>query len=72
MSETELSKTDYNICIMAVRKCHLLWKAVKAGLPLVPLTERNFGFVDMSDEEEHELFMKLYNNAQIAWLKEQR
>jgi hypothetical protein len=38
----------------------------------VPLTEKNFGFVDMSDEEEHELFMKLYNNAQIAWLKEQR
>jgi hypothetical protein len=63
-----LSDTDYNICIMAVIKCNLLWRAVKAGLP-VNLTDKCFGFVDLSDEEEDLLITKLYANSELAWLR---
>jgi hypothetical protein len=68
---TELSEIDYNICLMAVVKCNLLWRAVKIGLP-VNLDKRWFGFPDMTDDEEHELIEKLLNNSQLAWLKEQK
>jgi hypothetical protein len=67
----ELTEVEYNICMMAVMKCNLLWKAIQAGLPLVPLTDKNFGFPTMTQEEESELVEKLYQNSELAWLRNQ-
>jgi hypothetical protein len=72
MTDTILSKKEYDICLMAVKKCHFLRKFTKAGVQMNPLTTKNFGFVDMTDDEFYNLCMKLYNNADIAWLQEQR
>jgi hypothetical protein len=69
---SELSEVEYNICMMAVLKCDLLWRVIKSGLPLSPLTEKNFGFPDMTNEEVSVLVEKLHQLSQIAWLKEQR
>lgn len=72
MSDITMSEKDYIICMMAVEKCHLLWKFIKSGVQMLPLTDKNFGFVEMTDEEEDELFQKLYKNSELAWLREQR
>jgi hypothetical protein len=71
MNMPELSDTDYNICMMAVMKCNLLHRAVKAGLPCT-LTLKNFGFPEITDEEELELVEKLYQASELAWLRSQR
>jgi hypothetical protein len=67
----ELSDTDYNICMMAIMKCQLIHRAVKVGLPCT-LTSKNFGFPDMTDEEELELVDKLHEASELAWLRAQR
>lgn len=67
-----LSELDYNICMMAVMKCHLLNTYVKAGVQMCPLTTKNFGFAEMTDEEESLLVEKLFRNSELAWLREQR
>jgi hypothetical protein len=69
---SDLSEVEYNICMLAVMKCDLLWRLIKSGLPISPLTEKNFGFPDMTNEEVSALVEKLYENSQLAWLKEQR
>lgn len=70
-TSTELTQLDYGACILAITKCQLIWRAVKAGLP-VTITKDNFGFCDITDEEESQLIIKLSNNRDIAWLREQR
>ena len=65
-----LTDIDLNICILAIVKCNLIWRAAKVGLP-VNITKKNFGFPDMTQEEEHELLMKLSEQSEIAWLKSQ-
>jgi len=70
MTFDEMSETDYNICMQAVIKCHLLRGWVDAGL-VCTLTPKTFGFVTLTDEEEHVLIEKLYKRAQLAWLREQ-
>lgn len=72
MSDITMSEKDYIICMMAVEKCHFLRKCIKSGIHMRPLDNKNFGFVEMSDEEEDELFQKLYKNSELAWLREQR
>lgn len=67
----ELTEVEYNICLMAVMKCNLLWKVVKADVQMVPLTKRNFGFPDLTDEELETLANKLCEHSQLAWLKNQ-
>jgi hypothetical protein len=68
----ELSETDYNICMMAVMKCHLLNTYVKSGIQMNPLTEKNFGFAEMTDEEESALINKLHKASELSWLRSQR
>jgi hypothetical protein len=70
-SATDLTDLDYGTCILAIAKCQLIWRAVKAGLP-VTITKDNFGFCELSDEEESQLITKLANNKDIEWLKQQR
>jgi hypothetical protein len=69
--ETELSEIDFNICMLAVMKCHLLHQVVEIGLPC-SLNSKNFGFPELTDEEESVLIEKLYKASQLAWLKTQR
>ena len=64
----ELTEQEYEICLQAVVKCHLLRSYVKSGLH-VTLTDKNFGFAEITDEEETVLINKLNNAAKIAWLK---
>jgi hypothetical protein len=66
----DLTETDYNICMMAIGKCHLLQRAVKAGLPC-NLTKDNFGFPEMTADEEYALITKLYRASELAWLRSQ-
>jgi hypothetical protein len=70
MCDIELSETDYNICLQAVTKCHLLNGWVKAGLD-VRLNAKTFGFAAMTDDEEFALITKLWKQSELAWLKEQ-
>lgn len=70
-TDINLSYVEYNTCVMAVTKCDILWRALKAGLP-VTLTKEGFGFPDLTYDEESDLIQKLVNNAELAWLKEQR
>ena len=67
---TELTREEYGACILAVTKVQLIWRAVKAGLP-VNITKDNFGFCDITDEEEMLLVTKLANNQELLWLKQQ-
>jgi hypothetical protein len=67
-----LTEVEYNICMLAVMKCNLLWKFVKAEVQMVPLTKRNFGFPDLTEEELDTLIEKLYKNSELAWLRSQR
>jgi hypothetical protein len=67
----EFTEHEYAIMMAAVTKCHLLNSYVKAGLD-VRLNPKNFGFVEMTDDEEYALISKLNDAAQIAWLKENR
>ena len=67
----ELTEVEYNICMMAVMKCNLLWRLVKADVQMVPLTKKNFGFPDLTEEEESQLIEKLYQNSELAWLRKQ-
>jgi hypothetical protein len=66
----ELTELEWAICMMAVTKCQLL-KSYVAELP-VTLTSKTFGFASITPYEEETLVQKLYNNAQITWLKENR
>lgn len=68
----ELTEIEYNICMMAVMKCHFLNTLVKSGLELTPLTKKNFGFAEMTDEEESALIDKLHKHSELAWLKKQK
>jgi hypothetical protein len=65
-----LSEDEYYICAMAIIKCHLLNKYVKAGLD-VRLTPKNFRFHDMTDDEENKLVEKIYYNSELKWLQNQ-
>jgi hypothetical protein len=67
----ELTEDDLNICIKAVAKCQVINSHVKSGLT-VTLTDKTFGFVDMSDDEELALIEKLNKAKELAWLKESR
>jgi len=67
----ELTQVEYNICMMAVMKCNLLWRLVKADVQMVPLTKKNFGFPDLTEEEIETLTEKLYKNSELAWLRDQ-
>jgi phage terminase Nu1 subunit (DNA packaging protein) len=67
----ELTEVEYNICLMAVRKCNFLWRCVKADVQMVPLTKKNFGFPDLTNEELDNLTEKLYKNSELAWLRDQ-
>jgi hypothetical protein len=69
--ELELTEVEYNICLMAVLKCNLLHEITKSNLPMVPLTTKNFGFPDLTDEELDTLTNKLCKNSELAWLKNQ-
>jgi len=69
--DAELSEIDFNICMLAVMKCQLLHHIVETGLPC-SLTSKNFGFPELTDEEESILIEKLYQGSQLAWLKTQR
>ena len=71
MENHNLTEIEYNICMLAVIKCHMLQGWINAGLP-VNLTKKNFGFPDMSHDEEEILVQKLYENSQIAWLRENK
>jgi len=66
----DLTDIDYNICVMAIVKCDLLFRAVKYGLPCT-LTKKNFGFPDLSEDETSELIQKLRESSEIAWLRNQ-
>ena len=65
------TEREYVIMMSAIIKCHLLNSYVKAGLD-VRLNPKNFGFIEMTDDEENALVSKLNDAAQIAWLKESR
>ena len=67
----ELTDVEYNICLLAVMKCNLLWKLVKAEVQMVPLTKKNFGFPDLTEEELESLTEKLSQNSELAWLRNQ-
>lgn len=67
----EFSEKEYTTMMSAIAKCHLLNSYVKAGLD-VRLNPKNFGFIEMTDDEEFMLISKLNDAAQIAWLKESR
>ncbi len=67
----ELTEDDYHICIAAISKCQILKNYVKAGLP-VTLTDKNFGFIELTDKEESELLNKLHDASKMAWLKQSR
>jgi hypothetical protein len=69
--DINLTERDYTTLMSALIKVRLLNGWVQAGLD-VKLTPKNFGFIEMTNEEEWELVQKLYANAQIAWLKESR
>ena len=68
----ELTEVECNICMLAVMKCNLLWKFVKTEVQMVPLTTRNFGFPDLTEEELDTLIEKLHKNSELAWLRSQR
>jgi hypothetical protein len=67
----DFTEKEYCIMMSAIIKCHLLNSYVKAGLD-VRLNPKNFGFVEMTDDEETVLVSKLNDAAQLAWLKENR
>lgn len=67
----EFTETEYAIMMSAITKCHLLNRYVKAGLD-VRLNPKNFGFVEMTDDEESALISKLNDAAQLAWLRENK
>lgn len=66
-----LTEKDCSTLMLALVKVRILYNAAKAGLD-VKITPKNFGFPEMTDEEEWELVQKLYANSQIEWLKETR
>ncbi len=68
---TELSEDEYLILFQALQKCIILKRAVKAGLP-VTLTDKNFGFAEMTLDEEEQLSDKLLDLSKVAWLQEQK
>ena len=71
MDNNELTERECSICMSALVKCCILEGYLNAGLP-VTLTKKNFGFPEMTSDEEEALVQKLHDYAQIAWLKERR
>lgn len=67
----ELTEDDYIICMKAVTKCQLLRSYTKSGLKYT-VTSDNFGFTDMTDEQELELIEKLELASRAAWLRDNR
>lgn len=64
----EFTENEYVTMMSAIAQCHSLNRYVKAGLD-VRLNPKNFEFVEMTDDEVFALISKLYDAAQIAWLK---
>jgi hypothetical protein len=71
VSMITFTEHEYAIMMSAIVKCHLLNSYVKAGVD-VRLNPKNFGFAEMTDDEESALISKLHDASQIAWLKECR
>lgn len=67
----DLTEEDYEICIRAITKCQLLNSYVKSGLPYT-VTDKNFGFADLTKDEETILIDKLRKASKLAWLKESK
>jgi len=68
-TDTELTKDEYNLCVLAITRCNMLMNAIKTDGGF-DINKDTFKFPDMTSEEEKKLCMKLFNNAEIAWLKE--
>lgn len=71
MTNLELTEEECSICMSAVMKCILFERFTQAGIPM-KLTNKNYGFPQMTDEEEDALIKKLHGLSQIAFLKSQR
>ena len=69
--DLELTEVEYNMCLMAVMKCNLLHEITKSNLPMSPLTKKNLGFPDLTEEELETLTTKLCKCSELAWLKSQ-
>jgi hypothetical protein len=69
MTDTILSERECLILAKALIKCRILWRYVGADIP-VNLNQKNFGFPEMTDDEEIDLIHKLYTLEQLAFLKE--
>lgn len=67
----EFTEKEYTMMMSAIIKCSILNRYVKAGLD-VKLNPKNFGFVDLTLDEEEILISKLNDASQLAWLKENR
>lgn len=71
MCQTKLSEKDYRTCIEAIGYVMNEVQKLQEEFPALPLTDADV-FTGASQKDVEDLILRLSNNAEIAWLREQR
>lgn len=71
MSDFDLTENEIALLMSAFMKITVLSEYTKHGITLT-LTDKNFGYPELTIDDEERIMDKLDKLAKIAWLKEQR
>lgn len=71
MCSTKLSEKDYRKCMQAIAWCMSSVQELKERYPLLQFKDVDI-FTGIKTKEVEDLILRLSNNAEIAWLQDQK